>query len=409
MNRKRFTANPLAQSCAALLIAGSVAFTSSSVWAATQAGEEIKNLATVTYEDAAGNVFSAQSNEAVVVVAQVYSATLGVDVDVNAAAGTTIYLPYILTNTGNGTDTFDLLATNAITGGDDIDASNITIFHDVNGNGEPDPGPGEPAITEIDIDQGDFANLVIAVQIPPSATPGQTLGVTLQARARQGGGAGVAGSVTDLSTTGGALPTGGRDDADDTNESLITITNDAVIDISKSASHDVANNEITYTLTIQNNGGQSAKNVVIFDGLPENTTLETVGVSGLIGPTDTLPVVPVAPATGDLSEAFLGLDLNADGDITDTDEVGLGLDLNNNGVSTDTSIFGIHAIDAELPAGNTVTVSFTVSYDPLLFDGGDAINNQAHVSADTDNTVGPDILVSSNTTTTLVDAARRSS
>ena len=107
---------------------------------------------------------------------------------VNAAAGTTVYLPYILTNTGNGTDTFDLNAVNGIFNDiDNIDSTNITIFHDVNGNGEPDPGPGEPAITEITLNQGDFANLVVAVVVPPGAAPGDTLGVTLITQAREGG------------------------------------------------------------------------------------------------------------------------------------------------------------------------------------------------------------------------------
>ncbi len=406
MNRKRFKANPLAQSCAAFMMLGSVAFTASSVWAVTEAGEEIRNQATVTYEDAAGNAFSATSNEAIVRVAQVYSATLGVDVDVNAAAGTTVYLPYILTNTGNGTDTFDLNAVNGIFNDiDNIDSTNITIFHDVNGNGEPDPGPGEPAITEITLNQGDFANLVVAVVVPPGAAPGDTLGVTLITQAREGGTVAATPApgttVTDLSAGGG------RDSLDGTNESLITVTNDAVIDISKSVAHDPVNNQISYTLTVQNNGGQAARNVVIFDGLPENTTLVTSGVSGLVGSDD------VTDTVGVLSESVINaipgitvdVDLNADGDIVDTDELSLGLDLNNNGVSTDSGVEGIFAIDAELPAGNTVSVTFTVSYDPDDFNGGDPISNQAYVSADTDNDPAnaADILVSSNTTTTVVD------
>jgi len=399
MNRKRLIANPLAQSCAALLIAGSVAFSASSVWAATQAGEEIRNLATVTYEDAAGNVFSAQSNEAIVIVAQVYSATLGVDVDVNAAAGTTVYLPYILSNTGNGTDVFDLTAIDGITGGADINASNITIFHDVNGNGEPDPGPGEPAITSISIDDGDSADLVVAVQIPPTATPGQTVGITLTAQAQEGSGAAVVGSVTDLSPGTGPTGFGGRDGLDDTNESLITVTNDAVIDINKQiTSVDTVNNRITYTLTVRNNGGQAANDVVIFDGLPENTTFFSTGGTGLIAPTDTLSDEAV------LSETILGIDLNADGDSTDVDEAGLGLDLNSNGVSTDTAVDGIFAIDAELPAGNTVTVTLTVEYDPALFNGNDDIFNQAFASGDTNNDGVADILVSSNRPSFTVDA-----
>jgi len=157
---------PLVRAMAAVVVAGGIGASAPAVFAATAAGTQIKNLATVTYEDAAGNVFSAQSNEAVVTVAQVYSASLGVDVDVSAAPGQTVYLPYVLTNTGNGTDTFELTALDGITGGDNIDASNITIFEDINGNGEADAG--EPAITSLTLpaNVNNIANLVVAVEVP---------------------------------------------------------------------------------------------------------------------------------------------------------------------------------------------------------------------------------------------------
>ena len=57
---------------AALMAAGATF----KAYGATAAGTQIKNLATVSYEDSAGNSFTAQSNEAVVTVAQVYSATI---------------------------------------------------------------------------------------------------------------------------------------------------------------------------------------------------------------------------------------------------------------------------------------------------------------------------------------------
>ena len=210
MSCKHYPRTPLAQACAAALVAGSVAAFAPTLLAATAAGTQIKNLATVTYEDAAGNVYSAQSNEAVITVAQVYSATLGVDVDAPASPGQTVYLPFVLTNTGNGTDVFDLLAANGITGGDTIDSPNITIFEDTNGSGEPDAG--EPAVTQLTLAASEIVNLVVAVQVPATATAGQTLGVTLTAQAQNGTGAAVAQSVTDL-TTGG-----GRDGLDGTND-----------------------------------------------------------------------------------------------------------------------------------------------------------------------------------------------
>ena len=69
----------LVKACAIVAVAAGIAGSAPGLFAATAAGTQIKNLATVTYQDAAGNVYSAQSNEAIVTVAQVYSATLGTD------------------------------------------------------------------------------------------------------------------------------------------------------------------------------------------------------------------------------------------------------------------------------------------------------------------------------------------
>ncbi len=385
MKWKYMPRKPLAQAIAAIVVAGGIGASAPAVFAATAAGTQIKNLATVTYEDAAGNVYSAQSNEAIVTVAQVYSATIGVDVDAAAAPGQTVYLPYVLTNTGNGTDTFNLSAINGITGGDAIDASAITIYEDVNGSGEPDAG--EPAITSMTLpaNVGNIANLVVAVEVPASATDGQTLGITLTAEALEGGTAAVTNSVSDLST---GL---GRDGLDGTNESLITVTGDAVLVTTKSSVHNVANNEITYTVTVRNNGNRPANDVVIFDGLPENTALVSFSASGILASNgDTVA------AAAQMNESALSLDLNADGDTSDTDEASLGLDLNTDGDTGDGAVDGVYAIDSVLPPQTTVSMTFTVSYDPAALGGGYVIENQGFASGDTDEDNAPDTLTSSN-------------
>ena len=385
MNWIKFPQKPLARAIAAVVVAGGIGVAAPAVYAATAAGTQIKNLATVTYQDAAGNVYSAQSNEAVVTVAQVYSATVGVDFDVAAAPGQTVYLPYVLTNTGNGTDTFDLTALDGITGNDSIDATNITIYEDVNGNGEPDAG--ELPITSLTLpaNVNNIANLVVAVEVPASATDGQTLGVTLTAQAYEGGTASVVSSVTDL--TAGS----GRDGLDGTNESLITITGDAVLVTTKSSVHNVAANEITYTVTVKNNGNTAANDVVIFDGLPENTTLVSFTESGILGSNDDSVTAAAA-----LNETSLSLDLNADGDTNDTDEATLNLDLNTDGDVGDGTIDGVYAIDKVLPPQTTVSITFTVSYDPIALGGGYVIENQGFASGDTDDDTIPDTLTSSN-------------
>lgn len=380
---------PLRHICTSLLLGGLSVATTSTAIAATAAGTQIKNLATVTYEDAAGNIYSAQSNEAVVTVAQVYFATLGTDIDTTAAPGQTVYLPYVLSNTGNGSDIFEISVADDMSTVDTIDADNLSIYHDRNGNGQPDSG--EPAITELTLAAGEDASLVVAVQVPTTATDIDTLGVTLSVSAQEGTGSAVAGSVADLTTSRG------RDAADGTNESLITVTGDAVLVTTKTSSHDTANDQITYTITVSNNGNTAAQGVLLFDGLPTGTSLVSSSVSGLLSANgDTLTTT-----VGNFVESA-GLDFNGDGDVADSGETGLAIDLNTDGDTTDATVPGIYAIDAELAPNATVSMTFTVSYDRDTFGGGYVIENVGYVSADTDGSGTADTLVSSNTTSDVV-------
>lgn len=337
--------------------------------AATAAGTSIKNLATVTYEDAAGNVYSAQSNEAVVTVAQVYSATIGQDLTVDGAPGQPVYLPFVLENTGNGTDTFALSAADGITGGDLIDADSIKIYEDVNGDGQA--SSGEPEISAISLTAnapGNIKSIVVEVLVPSTAQAGDTLGVTLTAEAQEGTGSAVANSVTD-STTGKGL-----DGLDGTNESMITVTGNAVIVATKSAVHDVAASEITYTLTVRNNGNAPAQDVVINDAFPVNTTFMpgSATVAGLlVSNGDTLPAVVT------LDEVTDGVDYNGDSDLLDS------------------GLSGLSATDVLL-GGSEISLTYTVSYDPNSVEGGTLIANTAFVFPDVDSDGTPDAPVSTN-------------
>lgn len=385
-----------ARSLVAVAVAGGVGLAATPLLAATLAGTQIKNLATVTYEDAAGNVYSAQSNEAVVTVAQVYSASIGVDSNVTAAPGQIVYLPYVLTNTGNGLGAYQLSVSDDNTTPDSIDASTLTVYHDVNGNGVPEAG--EPAVSSLTLPANvdNVANLVVAVEVPATAVAGETLGLTLQAQAEDGTGTVIPGGVTDLS------PGGGLDGANDTVESTVTVTGDAVLVVTKSSTHDAVNHTISYTVTVRNNGQRSATDVVIFDGVPANTTLVSSGVSGLLaGNGDTIPVLNT---TSPLTESGIGRDINADGDSSDDSEAQLGIDLNTDGDTADSNVAGVYAIDAELKPASSVSMTFTVSYDPAVIGGLGTIDNVAHVAGDTDATSGIDTLVSSNTSQVTVDA-----
>lgn len=394
---KHFPRKTLAQAMALGVLAGGTGAFAPALLAATPAGTVIRNLATVTYEDAAGNPYSANSAEAIVTVAQVYSGTIGVDNDVSAVANQIVYLPYILTNTGNGTDTYDLLAANGITGLDDIDSASIVIYHDLNGDGQP--SGSEPVVSSLTLpaDVNNSANLVVAVVVPSTAVDTDTLGITLTAQAQEGTGTAVVGSVDDLTTNMG------RDLANDTNESLITVTGDAVLVTNKTATHNPLLNQITYTVEVRNNGNRDAEDVVLFDGLPVNTTYVSHSFTGILASnSDTIPAPLLAPYV--LSETGLLVDLNADGVQTATDEATLGLDLNTDGNTTSGAVSGIYAVDSILPPNTTVSLTFTVQYDPFALGGGYVIENAGYSSGDTDGNGTADSLVPSNTTQTTINS-----
>ena len=103
-----FNKGVLSSKMAVSLVSGGLLFAAGQAWALTEAGTDIKNQATVTYEDANGNSYSAQSNEAVVTVAEVYAGTLRSDGSKAGAPGETVYFSHSLKNTGNARDTFVL-------------------------------------------------------------------------------------------------------------------------------------------------------------------------------------------------------------------------------------------------------------------------------------------------------------
>ncbi len=109
--------------------------------ASPPANAVIGNQASASYSDATGTTQVATSNLVQTTVLQVGSFTLdGIDrvmtTVVNTksgAAGATVYAPHVLTNTGNGVDTFSITV--------DADAdkfSRVEVFADADGNGMPD-------------------------------------------------------------------------------------------------------------------------------------------------------------------------------------------------------------------------------------------------------------------------------
>jgi uncharacterized repeat protein (TIGR01451 family) len=264
----------------------------------TPANETIRNIASATYFDVNGNEYGVDSPESTIQVAAVYSANILQDESTSGAPGTTVYFPHLLSNTGNATDIIHVCGSDylaGVIGVDDDDAStacaNWQIHQDgvINGAGNGQPDPGEQRISVGDDDgvcteentitlpADSHVNLVISCSIPIGAAANAVIGVTITAQAEQGTGNQLVGSVFDY-TDGVDGGTNGRDGQDDTNNDIVTVTFDASLTESKSATYDdnsTPNNHdddsVEYVLTIGNNGGSAATNVFVYDFLDPRT------------------------------------------------------------------------------------------------------------------------------------------
>lgn len=374
--KKAFKRNPLAQWIACALAVASVSGIAYA--AAPLAGTEIKNLATVSYEDENGNQYTAQSNEAVITVAPQYKATIENDRTQSAAPGQTVYFPHTIVNTGNIADTYTLSIA------DDANAAvaGTKIFIDTNGNGQPDSGESE--ITSLNLAAGETANVIVSYPVPIAAADGSSTRMHLSVVSDNGG------VVDDLATNNGADTTEG------TSSDVVNVTTGPVLVLNKEAVFDAANSKVTYTLTVKNTGGSEAKLVDIIDAVPMvdhdddagtarlplmNPTI--VSVNGLLTSNgDTVPAVGAAvPTTAD--ETVLGVDLDGDG------------------LATNTVVDVVKATDAVLAPNTTVSLVYSATYDPTWRAGQD-IDNTFVTYADNDDDGTPETTTTSNTTTNSI-------
>jgi uncharacterized repeat protein (TIGR01451 family) len=247
-----------------LLIAclGGLLWSGSLSAAAPLAGTLIGNQAKATYTDTSLIEREVFSNTVITLVQQVAALTLEQDRTKNATPGSQVYFSHILTNTGNGPDTFDLSA--LIASGN---LNNIAIYPDADQNGLPDNF--DPISSSGEIASGASFHFVVSATVPGSATAGQsaTLDVT-------------ATSVLDGTVT-------------ESNTDTVNVVNDAVMQVTKaidinSGAPGVMTDEITYTITYTNTGNTAATNFRIRDVLPSHLTY--VGGTGRWSNSGTTPL-----------------------------------------------------------------------------------------------------------------------
>ncbi len=146
--------------------------------AAPPAGTNITNTATASYRDSAGAPQTTNSNSVVTQVSQVGSYTLTPASNAkNAGAGATVYMAYTLTNTGNGTDSFNIKVAEGAT---TPDFTKIEVYLD---NGGGLPVGTQPLCTQSTAGQdcvvpaqslaaGQSFAFVVAYSVPNTATTG---------------------------------------------------------------------------------------------------------------------------------------------------------------------------------------------------------------------------------------------
>lgn len=248
----------------------------------TIAGTDIDNTASISYE-VGGTPQTTTSNTVTLTVAEV------LDVDVTLLSGPVSVAPgatnqgmlFVITNTGNGSESFSLTLNNGL-GGDDFDpvaSVPAAIYFDTDGSGDFSPGDTayDPGVNDPLLAPDESVDILLVNDIPPALADGLVGLSELGATAVTG--SGDPGDRFPGAGDGGIDAVVGTSRADAANSGQYVI-GDIQLDVVKSATivdpfggtDPVPGAQITYRIVVTPIGSQTATNVIVDDPIPANTT-----------------------------------------------------------------------------------------------------------------------------------------
>ena len=238
------------------------------------------------------NTAHAQYTEGATVLSQTASANFTVDQLVNVTVtwqntspvsvtdgATQQALSFLVTNTGNGTDTFKLADTLVTPGGASFNPAGCLVYFDTANTGVYNssdvlytPGSNDPALA-----QDAAVKMLIVCNVPNNAvdlSQGQMqLGATSKTASGSFGtvntGAGVGGVDAVVGSTGGIADSTGTYQV---RAVALAYAKSATVSAPGGGNQPVSGATITYTLTVTPSGSATAGNVVVTDPVPANTT-----------------------------------------------------------------------------------------------------------------------------------------
>jgi uncharacterized repeat protein (TIGR01451 family) len=270
------------------IMAALVLLSAQSAFAAgTAAGTAITNTATANFEIGGTPQDPVESNEVTVTVAELIDSTVTWQDSSNvivASGDAAQVLTFLLTNTGNGNDSYNL-ATDSALGGDDFDPTNPTIFLDTNGNGSYDPGVDQPYSSGSPPTLGPDESITVFVlnDIPGALDTGDTGDSMLTATSTTASGhspgdvisGGGDGGVDAVVGNPGGNATGTYEVGTPAAAAVTMVKTSTVISDPLGGTSLIPGAVIEYSITVTVTGTGTAQNLVITDPIPANTTYNT--------------------------------------------------------------------------------------------------------------------------------------